>query len=309
MPRKAWLEWADRHLLMVGATLILAGIVFSFAYNWESMSRLGKLSLAAAAIVVSAAAAQLVGRDKTGGKVLVLAASVLVGVLLAVFGQAYQTGADAYELFTGWAALIFLWVLISRFAALWMVWLVVVHCAAIFYWVQVLEPGETHPFDVWFLGLACVDVVALALRELAVRRRGIRWIAAVWFQGMLLSAALFFASLPALAWIFDASEDLPLGAGSVVLWLAGVGGGFYVYRFVFREVLPLSCIVLDVCIVVCSALIHGIFEDRAFRSEGPWILSGLIVLLVVGVAAVGLKYQIAAIRRELQDLAVPKEAA
>ena len=40
------------------------------------------------------------------GKVLLLGASVLIGVFLAVFGQVYQTGADAYNLFTMWALLI-----------------------------------------------------------------------------------------------------------------------------------------------------------------------------------------------------------
>ncbi len=40
-------------------------------------------------------------------------------ILLAVYGQTYQTGADPYELFFGWAILIIGWVAISRFAPLW----------------------------------------------------------------------------------------------------------------------------------------------------------------------------------------------
>ena len=64
-----------------------------------------------------------VGLDRIGGQVLLLGASMLVGVFLAVFGQVYQTGADAYQLFVAWAALIFAWVLLGRFGALWIMWL------------------------------------------------------------------------------------------------------------------------------------------------------------------------------------------
>ena len=46
-----------------------------------------------------------------------IAASVLVGVLLAVIGQVYHTGADAYSLFAAWTLLILPWTLASRSAA------------------------------------------------------------------------------------------------------------------------------------------------------------------------------------------------
>ncbi|MBC8290414.1 MAG: DUF2157 domain-containing protein, partial [Planctomycetes bacterium] len=45
------------------------------------------------------------------------------GVFLAVFGQVYQTGADEWLLFAGWAGLILPWTALSRFEALWILWL------------------------------------------------------------------------------------------------------------------------------------------------------------------------------------------
>jgi hypothetical protein len=59
-----------------------------------------------------------------------------VGVFLAVFGQVYQTGADRWDLFAQWSALIFGWVLLARFTPLWGVWLVVTNLALGLYLVQ-----------------------------------------------------------------------------------------------------------------------------------------------------------------------------
>ena len=52
-----------------------------------------------------------------------LSAMILVGGLMALFGQTYQTGADPWQLFFNWALLVFPWVLISRFHVMWLVWL------------------------------------------------------------------------------------------------------------------------------------------------------------------------------------------
>jgi uncharacterized membrane protein len=43
-----------------------------------------------------------------------------VGVLQAVFGQIYETGADSYVLFLIWALLIIGWVAIGGYAPLWL---------------------------------------------------------------------------------------------------------------------------------------------------------------------------------------------
>ena len=52
-------------------------------------------------MAIAAVGALLVGLDRAFGQVLLIAASVLTGVLLAVIGQVYQTGADVFELFVG----------------------------------------------------------------------------------------------------------------------------------------------------------------------------------------------------------------
>ena len=52
-------------------------------------------------------------RGGRAGKAALLAASLFVGALLALIGQIYQTGADTFEMFAAWAALILPWVLVG----------------------------------------------------------------------------------------------------------------------------------------------------------------------------------------------------
>lgn len=102
---QAWRRFLSVGLLALGSLLVLAGIIYFFAFNWQRLHRFEKLGLIAAAITASAVAAWRLGEGIVGQFALLFAA-VLVGPLLAVYGQAYQTGADPHELFLGWSALI-----------------------------------------------------------------------------------------------------------------------------------------------------------------------------------------------------------
>ena len=99
-----WAKWARRALLVLGTGHLLAGIIFFIAHNWVSIPPLAKFGVGQALIAVAALAVLVVGFDRAAGRTLLIAASVLVGALLAVIGQVYQTGADAFELFTAWCA-------------------------------------------------------------------------------------------------------------------------------------------------------------------------------------------------------------
>src|SRR5215471_6429478 len=111
----AWAIWSRRALLAIGAGHLLAGIITFFAYNWADMPSVAKFATVEAAFALARAV----------GQVLLIAASILVGVLLAVIGQLYNTDADAYTLFAAWTVLILPWTLASRSAAHWLLWLVV----------------------------------------------------------------------------------------------------------------------------------------------------------------------------------------
>ena len=164
----AWRHFLDRLLLFMGAVMLAAAVVFFFAYNWEDLGRLAKFALVEVPLLIALGFVWRLGLERTSGKAAVLVAAILAGALLALIGQVYQTGADTFELFGAWAVAILPWVLLGRFSALWLFWLVLVNLAATLYYTTfhgllgVLGGPERL---LWLLfGL---DTAALVLRELA----------------------------------------------------------------------------------------------------------------------------------------------
>ncbi|MGQ4878530.1 DUF2157 domain-containing protein [Billgrantia sp. LNSP4103-1] len=95
----AWGVFLDRLLLWLGSLVLACGILFLIAYNWSEMGRWLRFGLVQAALV---AAIGVYWCSEEGGPVAraaLTAASLLLGVLLALFGQVYQTGADPWQLF------------------------------------------------------------------------------------------------------------------------------------------------------------------------------------------------------------------
>jgi len=202
-----WTRWALRTLLALGVGHLLAGIVFFFAYNWDSLTPLTKFALLESGIVICVVAALLVKLERLGGQVLLLSASVLVGVLIAVIGQVYQTGADAYDLFTAWAILIIPWVVASRSAAHWFVWLVVVYVAFTLYAFQILIPLATFSIVEFSCLLALVTVIILGMREIAVRA-GAVWLDASWTRRLLAFVGLLDVFVVAVAYVFESHNEM-----------------------------------------------------------------------------------------------------
>ena len=116
-----------------GGGLLVIGVIFFFAFNWQQITRFHKFALIESLVVASLAGYSYYF-NKASSKVFVLAASVFVGVLLAFYGQTYQTGADTWQLFFMWALLITPWVVLAQFASLWLVWLILVNLSLFLYY-------------------------------------------------------------------------------------------------------------------------------------------------------------------------------
>ena len=229
-PAAAWIAWARNVLL------VLAGIIFFFAFNWSEIGRFTRLGTVSAALLLCFSGALVVGLEKLSGKMLLLAASVLIGVVLAVFGQIYQTGADAYTLFVGWAALMVGWVVAARFAALWLVWLVIAETGFALWFGQEAAPRWKLPDDALVLALGWVNALALALVEF-LGRFGLVWLRARWLRFVLWLVTLGLLTFTALTVVFEGLVSQLFGGRqeafrvwSVPMWLLIVIIGHFVYR-------------------------------------------------------------------------------
>ena len=200
--RAFWTRWSLVALLALGVGHALAGIIFFFAYNWADLSAFAKFAIVGAGIVVSVVLALILDPDRPAGRALLLSATVLVGVLFAVISQVYQTGADAWSLFAMWMLLTLPWVLASRSAAHWLVWLVVAYMAANLYGYQVLLVDEIIDAVELQCLISIVLALVLGIREWAVRA-GMRWLDAVWTRAIPAFMAALIVFCLATVWVFD----------------------------------------------------------------------------------------------------------
>lgn len=123
---QAWYHFFTKFTGITSGVSLALALIFFIAYNWFYMGKMAKFGLVEAALVLSIVTYCILahkGLYKLGQQLLLLMASLITGSLLALMGQVYQTGADGWQLFFGWAALITPWVLIARLPALWLLWL------------------------------------------------------------------------------------------------------------------------------------------------------------------------------------------
>jgi uncharacterized membrane protein len=281
-----WARWGMRALLALGVGQFLAGVVFFFAYNWNDLSDIAKFAVIETALAIAVGGALLVSLDRVFGQMLLIVASVLTGVLLAVIGQVYQTGADMFELFAAWAVLILPWTIISRHPVHWLLWLVVADVAFVLYADQVLVPIRKMPGELVWVIVGATFAVALAAREWAVPR-GMQWLAAHWTRLVLLFAAMAALFAPAAAQMFD-FYNVAAGAVCVIAFLLATLVASVVYWRLWRD-FPALVIIIGFAdaFVVCvgyRVIDEGIGFD--LNDVGP-ALSSLGAMIVWAIAATG----------------------
>ncbi len=298
-PESAWFDWVRVHLLFWGCALILSGVVFFFAYNWADMGKFHKFVVIQAGLLACIIGSYVSGINRITGKVLLLSASVLVGVVLAVYGQIYQTGADAFELFTGWALLIAGWVFISELSGLWMLWIVLLNTAVILYWLQVGRFVSTMTYEHLCLAVSAINGSALIFGEWGALK-GIEWLKGSWHRTLWLIAGLTALSIPTFFLIVDMDHSRQTTFISALIWVLGVACGFYFYRHVKRDMASLALITMAVCAIVLT-LIAKLMFDRTGDRTGSLLLYSLIVTAVVSGAVIWLRRMDTAMTNEKKE--------
>ena len=275
-----WRQWLEYLFGAFGCALVLAGVIYFFAFNWAELSKWTKFALVEGLFVLCLAGAWRCGLTSRAGEIFVCTASVLVGVFLAVFGQIYQTGANVWQLFAAWAAFIAVWTLLARNAAQWAVLLVLLNVAVALHGMIALDRLEEPA--IWQLTL--LNAVALAGREFALSR-GALWLRNAW-TGMLPLLPLLAAATTAICiamierspyhGMYGGDRSALLGA----LCLVGVCAYFHHRGEVSRLALTLLCGFPILNVFFCMHLL------RHWRDlEIVWVLGGLNIGYAVAATA------------------------
>jgi len=274
----SWRRFLDGLALWLGTVFLAAAVIFFFAFNWKELghfSRFGIVELLLAAAVV---ASWRLGLERMSGKAALLAATMLVGALLALVGQTYQTGADPWELFATWAFFVLPWVAISRFAPLWLFLLALLNLAAgLYYHAFAGIFGIFFGRETLWWTLAGLNTAALAAWELAASR-GVPWLAERWAPRIVATAAAGFLTLLAVWGIIDRHSGGLAEFCGYSVWLACA---YAIYRHKVRDLYVLALGVLSLVIVVAVFLGHHLLQRG---DAGAFFFIGMAVL---GLSAAG----------------------
>lgn len=283
----AWRRAVDGLFAFGGMLLLAAGVVFFFAYNWADLHRFWKLGLAALALSGCTGAALFAAPAGTMYRAALLGACICTGVLLALVGQIYQTGADVWELFAAWALLMLPFALLARSSASWALWLVVANAAlarafsqsAWFGWLGALLVRDA------LLLVAAANLVVLVVFEaragrlLAVPRRHLQRLAAL---GMLMPLMIGGT----MGWWED-----EFAVVAVAFFLVA-GGAAWIYFRLHRDLVILAMALFAAVPVLTGGL------WRALPVEGGFLALNLVALFVIASSALLGKWLIALSRED-----------
>ncbi len=280
--QQQWKNWLIIISVGLGAALFLSGVIFFFAYNWESLHRFVRFSILGIGVISSAFAAYKFGLDKLPGKLLITASSVLTGVLLAVFGMVYQTGADSYQLFASWAAVILPWVIAARFQPLWLIWLLLINIAVI-RWLGITNFGWFSGFDTFrnTMHIAIFINAAVLITREATKLIHSKPETGRWFPGLV---AWFLLS--ALSWvpvevIFDGGRG-KMWQGLLLMYFVTISSMSYYYLKVRHDLFMLVLCMVSAIIVLTSGFIKVLFHQNG--EFGAILLVGLFIIAETTVA-------------------------
>lgn len=279
---REWQRFVAHSLLGIGAVAVGLSVIFFIAYNWGDLGRLFKFALVEAVLVAAIAGYGFCSRHQHLGQLSLLLATLVLGALLALFGQTYQTGADPWQLFFNWALLMLPWTLLSRFAVLWLLWLALLNLSLILYY---------QTFG-GFFGLILISQVpmlwlvfgfntlALLLWEMLSGRYP--WLAERWCTRLIAVAAGTALTLLCLHAIVDTCPG-PLPA---IAWLGWSGVLYYLYRSVWPDLFMLAGLCLAGIVIITSFVAHILPDDLAAAS---FLMLALLVIGLGTGAALWLK--------------------
>lgn len=278
-----WRAFLDRLLLWSGAVALAAAVVFFIAHNWKDLGKFAKFGLVELLLIVAVLGYWRLRVDRAAGKASLLVASILLGALLALFGQTYQTGADTWELFANWAALMLPWVLIGRFAGLWMLWVAVANAAIVLYF-QVFPGlfGIVFSTERQLWTLFAFNTAVLLVWELAARR--VSWLDERWAPRLLAIASGATVTLLMIQTIFDWRETSATALIAYPIWVACAYGA---YRVLMRDLFVLAGGCLSAIVVVTAFLARHLLNSRA--EAGGFLFIAMAVIAMAAASGWWLK--------------------
>jgi uncharacterized membrane protein len=268
-----WQKFIQLFILSLGVGFMVSGIVLFFAYNWNDLNKFLKFGLVEGLTVTLSLVILFSNLKLITKNILLTAASALVGILFAIFGQVYQTGADAYDFFLAWTIFITLWVVVSNFAPLWLIFLVLINITIGTYAQQVAKDwSEIFVMTIFFV----LNMLTLFITILITHKNKVSNIPN-WFIHTIALAVASFATIGIINGIFENKYKpsfLILIALSFFTYIVGIWYGFKTKKIFYFSVIPFSII------IVLSALLAKISDkEPMILFIGVFIVAGVTLTI------------------------------
>lgn len=270
--KAAWQKFLRLLFISLGVGFTVLGIVFFFAYNWADLHKFTKLGLTEGLIIATTSLVLLLKININLRHIILTGSAILVGVLFAVFGQVYQTGANAFDFFLAWTIFITLWVIVSDFAPLWLLYLLLINTTFYLYTEQVVK--DWSELLVLTLHFAINTTFLIAATVLSRYRSAAN--IPNWFLNMVALACVGYATMGIIVGIFSQFETsfLVLAVMTLGLYALGIWYGLQSQSGFYLSVIPFSLIIM-----VSARLFKISTEEMMFLGVGLFIVASITLVI------------------------------
>ena len=262
-------------LVWIGALSLIISLLMFMALNWAELGKFAKFIMVEGSMLLAVIIYYFSDKYEHLQKILLMVASIALGILLALIGQTYQTGADPWQLFAFWALLMTPWAVMAKSSALWILWIVLINVSAILYYqkfdlsVVAFLDMHTHLLELLFVLNAILWIVWHYLgRKYNYLKDGlcIRLLAFMTL-GVITSLAMYVIY-----------EEVNLGMIHLILYLVTLVMMYYFYRIRHIDIYMMALFTLSLFFFILSLVIRFI----TFDSLDNIIMVVLLLLGVVG---------------------------
>lgn len=270
--KESWHKFLRLFFISLGVGFTTAGIIFFFAYNWADLHKFIKIGLIEGLIIISTLVILFSKISLDIKNILLTGTSILVGVLFAVFGQIYQTGANAYDFFLGWTMFITIWVFVSNYAPLWLVFITLINTTLILYSQQVAHDwSEVFVFTLLFI----INILFLTTSLFGKKINGEIKVP-IWFSNLIALASVSFGTIGIVFGIFDENQTsfFVLIIITSILYGIGIKYGLKLKSGFYLSIIPFSII------IIISAFLIKLSDDAGMFFFISLFVIGSVTLVI-----------------------------
>lgn len=285
--KKEWNRFLSIFLLAVGIGFTVSGIIFFFAYNWNDLPKFAKLGIVEVLLVSSVLLTVFTRWSRIVKQILLTGATFLIGTLFAVFGQIYQTGADAYDLFLGWTLFTILWAVAARFAPLWLTFIGLLCTTIWLYNIQIASRGSWEMILLanavtWICALATVITEWMSIKGSLNKQN--RWfvsllsLATIVHTCYLMMAAIADASFLMTSAICEEKTIIVTLISTILIFSAGLWFGWKEKNLFYLAVIPFATLMILLTAFICHSDLRDV---NLFFFSGIMVITGTTLLIYI----------------------------